>query len=96
MTNSTTKNLASHKWSVLSIALSVTCYVVVYVLINRLDSLHLWMPESLEAKRLASVQMAVALAAMVLGGVALKRERPVAWGAIALVVGFLCFASAAA
>jgi hypothetical protein len=90
------RNLTGHKWSVLSLLLSVACYLVIFAIIGRLDALHLWIPGSLAAKRLASAQMAAAVAAMALGGVALRKERPMAWGAVAVVVGFLCFASAAA
>jgi hypothetical protein len=87
--------LVGHKWSSLSLALSVGVYISVWLTVNHLYHLGLWGRHSALAYRLASVQGAAGILSILFAVLAIRREPNSGPGFIALGCGILLLASAA-
>jgi len=84
-----------HKWSLMSLALSVGVYISIWLAVNHLYELGSWNRYSTLAHRLASVQGAAGILSISLAILAVRREPNSKLGFIALGCGILLLASAA-
>jgi hypothetical protein len=84
-----------HKWSSISLALSVGVYISIWLTVNHLYDLGVWNRHSALAYRLASAQGGAAILSILLAIQAIRREPNSKLGFIALGCGILLLASAA-
>lgn len=86
--------LGGHKWSLISLALSLGVYLSTWLTVNHLSHLGAWNRHSALAYRLASLQGGVGLLSILIAMLAIRREPKPKLGFIALVCGILVSASA--
>jgi len=86
---------ARHKWSLISLALSVGGYTSIWLTVNHLYQLGVWNRHSALAHQLASVQAGIGVLSVLIAILAIRREADNKLGFVALVCGVLVSGSAA-
>ena len=83
-----------HKWSLISLALSVGVYISIWLTVNHFYHLGAWNRHSAVAYRLASLQGGAGVLSILIAILAIRREPNPKLGFITLVCGIVVLGSA--
>jgi hypothetical protein len=81
-----------HSWSIVSITATVATALIIYGVIQHYYRLGAWDAQSALAHRLSRVGMSAVLFSFLTGFLAVLRERPQTYGAVALLLSIVSFA----